>query len=61
MKFNHFGSIILQILAATAIYFPEEKKNLYRFSVHDLQYISNGRITRKKMAYFLRSAFLLRE
>lgn len=26
MKFNHFGSIILQVIAATAIYFPEEKK-----------------------------------
>ncbi len=50
MKFNHFGSIILQIIAATAIYSPEEKKNLCRFSVHDLQYISNSRITREKIA-----------
>lgn len=26
MKFNDFGSIILQVIAATAIYFPQKMK-----------------------------------
>lgn len=26
MKFNHFGSIILQVIAATAIYFLKRRK-----------------------------------